>query len=149
MATLIIQSKEDIIKAYFRNLGFEENKLQEIAVIFGSRLETPQKNAIELVNFLDRQTALIAKEVFPNTLLPQQQLVALFKLVFLQCEGAKFCSADIIRKRKLPKELCSIMQKSSIETTPQYLISDMKPQKIIAPRPAKILKKLWQRKKWK
>ena len=147
MATLKIQSKDDIIKAYFRNWGFNEIKLQKIVAIFADIPATPTKNADELVSYLDKMTCSIAQNVFKKNHLSNQQTSSLFKLTFLQCNGADICDANIILKQKLPEELCKKMIACAFETVPECVLSDMKPQRIVTAKPTRLLKKLWSRKK--
>ncbi len=103
MVTLKIQSGDDIIRAYFMNLGFTEKQLPSLTRLIDERFGSIPKDGDELIAFIDKQVLLLAQSVFPHSVLPPEQLLAQFKLVFLLCNGAVKCTETALKNHRLPE----------------------------------------------
>lgn len=145
MVTLKIQSGDDIIRAYFMNLGFSEKQLPSLTRLIDERFGCIPKDGDELVAFIDKQVLLLAQSVFPHSVLPPEQLLAQFKLFFLLCNGAEKCTETVLKNHRLPDGLSEQMRLAAFETAPGYCFSDMAPQKIETPQPARFFHKLFHR----
>ena len=145
MVTLKIQSGDDIIRAYFINLGFSEGQLPALTRLIDERFGSVPKDGDELIAFIDEQILQLAKSVFPQSALPPEQLLAQFKLTFLLCNGAAQCSEVALQTHRLPEGLAEQMRRNTFETAPAYCFSDMAPQKIEMPQPARFFRKLFHR----
>ena len=64
MVTLKIQSGDDIIRAYFMNLGFTEKQLPSLTRLIDERFGSIPKDGDELIAFIDKQVLLLAQSVF-------------------------------------------------------------------------------------
>lgn len=149
MVTIKIQSSEDIIQAYFRNLGFSEKQLPELAKIVLSGWEKDSKSGDELLSFMDQTVLGLAQKIFGKSSLTDEQLVAQFKLCFMLCHGAEKYSAQMIKNQKLPPELPDEMRQFYINTAPECQFSEMSPQEIVSPTPGNFLHKLFHRRNGK
>lgn len=147
MVTLKIQSGDDIIRAYFSNLGFSEKQLPALTRLIDERFGKVPTDGDELVAFIDAQVLRLAKSVFPYSVLPDEQLLAQFRLVFLLCNGAQKCTDEVLKKHRLPEGLGEQMRKTAFETAPGYCFSDMVPQKIESPKPSNFFHNLFHRAK--
>lgn len=147
MVTIKIQSPEDIIRAYFRNLGFSEAQLDAMVKIVMSGWGSDSKNGDELLQFMENTVLAQAKRIFPDTQLDDEQLVAQFKLGFILCNGAEKYSAQMLKTQKLPEELVLEMRNHKFSTAPEYVLSEMQPQEFVTAEPKKLLHKLFGYKK--
>lgn len=146
MVTIKIQSSEDIIQAYFRNLGFSEKQLPELVKIVLSGWGKDSKSGDELLNFMDQTVLGLARKIFGNSGLTDGQLVAQFKLCFMLCNGAEKYSAQMIKNQKMPTELSAEMRRFCINTAPECQFSEMLPQEIVSSAPGNFLHKFFHRK---
>ena len=94
MVAINIQSKEDIIAAYLTSLGFNPQQLPEIVPAVAAELDFRNGNGDELVKKIDAFLLRLARRTFSKTDLADEQLLAEFKLCFLLCNGADFCTAE-------------------------------------------------------
>lgn len=126
MVTIKVQSSEDIIKAYFTNLGFRGKDLQEIVTLTLSDWEKNRKG--DILDFLDAQILKKARIVFPDSKLAANQLSAKFKLGFI-ISSKKSRFRDYITENL--QDIFSEAEKMKIfAIAPDYNIAEMKPQKI-------------------
>ena len=117
MVTLKIQSGDDIIRAYFMNLGFTEKQLPSLTRLIDERFGSIPKDGDELIAFIDKQVLLLAQSVFPHSVLPPEQLLAQFKLVFLLCNGAVKCTETALKNHRLPDGLSEQMRLAAVFLT--------------------------------
>lgn len=130
MVAIKIQSREDVITAYMLNLGFQHEKLPDAVKIVAVNLPQQLQSGDEVLEFMDKAVLKMAKEIYPNSCLADEQLVAEFKLCFLLGSGADYCRPKEFTKLELPHELVQRMQEQCISTAPQYHYTEMKMQAI-------------------
>ena len=131
MAALIIQNKEDILAAYLKTFGFVGKKADVLTAALLQKIPEPiSKNGEELIAYADKIILKVAKNIFKNAKLADEQLLAQFKLCFLLCSGAEKCTLDNLKKIEFSADLVEQMKKHFVINAPQYHMSVMKPQKI-------------------
>lgn len=129
MVTIRIQSKEDIIAAYLKSFGFNNDKLASVVGAVARSLDKVCcSNGEELLSLVDSFLLKAARKTFPESELDNEQLLAQFKLCFLLCGGSEKCSADGLKTFKLPDGLVRQMRECYIVNAPRYRYAEMKPQ---------------------
>ena len=131
MVALKIRDKEDILTAYLKSFGFSGNKLKALSENLLQKLPgLTSKDGEKLISYTDKIILKNARLVFKSAALSDEQLLAQFKLCFLLCRGADFCSLENLKNTELPADLIKQMQNHFIINAPQYHFAVMKPQKI-------------------
>lgn len=145
MVAIKIQSLEDIVEAYLKNLGFCDNKLKEVVV----SLVDCCGQQIEAENVLASLDALLLKSasaIFMNEDEEPEQKLAQFKLIFLLKEGALKWPPEVLWNEKAAVELAEEFQQFEIRAVPEYKLTPMAAQVIETPQPQKVLKRILKHK---
>lgn len=141
MAALKVQSLNDIITAYFKSLGFKEEGLekavQAMVVKYQNRLDEK-----DVIASLDAILVSHLKLNFEDDKLDDTQKAAMFKLVFLEQDGASKWGAEAFVSEKWPRSMVDCLKNSAIVIAPGYKISHMEAQKIEAAHPIKAVRKI-------
>lgn len=149
MVTIKIQSIDDIIVSYLQALGFNTTEARKTSILLKTKISVSQENGDKIVSALDYILLSIAKHIFNDSSLEDEQIVALFKFCFLQANGAHKWGSKIFDKINENDEIAKVMRQQVIHVAPNYVFSQMKPQEIDIPHPSNFLKKIFQHKKAK
>lgn len=130
MVTIKIQSQGDIINAYLKTLGFEPEAALQCASDLEKNFDESIKNGEEIITELDKRLLSIARKIWPLSEYEPEQLVALFKLLYLMNDGAAKWGDIIFYDKTIPEDLYKIMASHNMSQAPNYALSQMQPQKI-------------------
>lgn len=141
MVAIKIQSLEDIVEAYLKNLGFCGNKLREAVASLvdccGEQIETE-----DVLASLDRLLMKSASAIFMSKKVEPEQKLAQFKLIFLLKEGALKWPPKVLWDAEAAAELVEAFRKSEVWTVPECKLAPMEAQVIETPQPQKLLKRI-------
>lgn len=130
MVTIKIQSQCDIIKAYLETMGFCSEKAANSALKLDQMFDDNIKNGEEIIAELDKRLLQLAHKLWPLTEYGVEQLVSLFKLLYLINNGAEKWGDVVFYDKALPEDLYKVMVSHNITQAPNYALSQMQPQKI-------------------
>ncbi len=130
MVTIKIQSQCDIIKAYLETMGFCSEKAANSALKLDQMFDDNIKNGEEIIAELDKRLLQLAHKLWPLTEYDVEQLVSLFKLLYLINNGAEKWGDVVFYDKALPEDLYKVMVSHNITQAPNYALSQMQPQKI-------------------
>ncbi len=130
MVTIKIQSQCDIIKAYLETMGFCSEKAANSALKLDQMFDDNIKNGEEIIAELDKRLLQLAHKLWPLTEYDIEQLVSLFKLLYLINNGAEKWGDVVFYDKALPEDLYKVMVSHNITQAPNYALSQMQPQKI-------------------
>lgn len=130
MVTIKIQSQGDIINAYLKTLGFEPEAALQCASDLEKNFDESIKNGEEIIAELDKRLLQLAHKLWPLTEYDVEQLVSLFKLLYLINNGAEKWGDVVFYDKALPEDLYKVMVSHNITQAPNYALSQMQPQKI-------------------
>lgn len=130
MVTIKIQSQCDIIKAYLETMGFCSEKAANSALKLDQMFDGNIKNGEEIIAELDKRLLQLAHKLWPLTEYDVEQLVSLFKLLYLINNGAEKWGDVVFYDKALPEDLYKVMVSHNITQAPNYALSQMQPQKI-------------------
>lgn len=147
MVTIKIQSADDIIRAYLQSLGFANADVQKNIRFLKDKAGTSLTDGDKIIKALDNIILTSAKKVFCNSSLDDEQLIALFKLCFLQANGADKWGHKIFETLKEDDDIAKSLREYVVYVAPDYVFSQMKPQEIDIPHPSHLLKKIFKHKK--
>ncbi len=147
MVTIKIQSIDDIIAAYLKGLGFTDKDASKIVPWFREKISLSQENGDKVIRELDKIVLSSAKKIFNDSVLDDEQLVALFKFCFLQANGAQKWGDKIFTLRDREEIISLALRQEVIHVAPNYVFSQMKPQEITIPHPSNLLKKIFKHNK--
>ncbi len=142
MVTIKIQSQSDVIRAYLETLGFNSDKAQKSALKLEQLFDNTIKNGEEIIAELDKRLLGAARKVWPLSEYESEQLVALFKLIYLINEGAQRWGDVVFYDEDVSEDLRKAMISHSISQAPNYSFVQMQPQKIEPVSPKNWLKRL-------
>ncbi len=130
MVAIKILSKEDVIAAYLCSLNFPVSHIDTLVHLLKNKISLNSDDANDLIKEIDCLLLNMARKVFPNTKLSNEQLLTQFKLQFILNNGAKQCVKNGIKNFELPTQLVENMRANLFFSAPSYHYSEMKPQKI-------------------
>lgn len=142
MVAIRIQSSEDIIKAYFRNLGFRGKELGKVCEDTAGRWNENASGKEDILTFLDGIIVEKAQTVFSsNDKLGKSQIAAKFKMGFLlSTKKSRF--EDFINN-DLKEDFLEAENNKIFATAPEYKPKEMKAQKIESPETSGWLNKIF------
>lgn len=142
MVTLRVQSLNDIITAYFCSLGFKEKGLETVVTSVIAKYQN-QLDGKDVTASLDAILVNQIKRNLEDDKLDDAQKVAMFKLAFLEQDGAKRWGAEAFIANKWSKTMIESLKNTAIVIAPGYKISYMKAQKIETAHPISTVKKIF------
>lgn len=141
MAALKVQSLDDIVRAYFQTLGFDGENLSKVAAEVLDKYRG-DLDGNDVIGSLDKILAGHFKSCFGDEKLNDSQRTAMFKLAFLQINGADKWGATAYLSAKWPHAMCEEIKKAAVVIAPQYKISHMEPQKIETVQPMNVMRRV-------
>lgn len=129
MAAVKIQSLKDVVRAYLKSLGFEGDKLQNAADFIAGSLMSGFESG-DVVAFLDGILLQNIRKNFSGNQFGDEQLLALFKAVYLIERGAEKWGIVIWKSETFPPALVETAASGFFTVVPEYQMSRMLPQKI-------------------
>ena len=142
MVTIKIQSQGDIINAYLKTFGFEPEAALQCASDLEKNFDESIKNGEEIITELDKRLLSNARKIWPLSEYESEQIVALFKLLYLMNDGAAKWGDIIFYDKDIPEDLYKIMASHNMTQAPNYALSQMQPQKIEPAIPQHWLRRL-------
>lgn len=141
MVTIKIQSIDDIIRAYLADLGFDEVQGKKNLAEVKKLLPKDCCSGDEVIRCLDERLKANGQIIFYGSQLADPQMLALARLTYIRAGGAGKWGADILTKDQFNAEMISCLHKEIAESSPNYVLSQMKPQPI---EPAHLLQKIFR-----
>ena len=109
MVTIKIQSRGDIIGAYLQTLGFDREKAAEVSDGLSGLIDGDLNNGDEIIAALDELLLLTARKIWPLSEYSSEQLTALFKLLYLNNDGAGRWGTLVFSDKEIPEDMHRIM----------------------------------------
>ena len=111
-------------------MGFCSEKAANSALKLDQMFDDNIKNGEEIIAELDKRLLQLAHKLWPLTEYDVEQLVSLFKLLYLINNGAEKWGDVVFYDKALPEDLYKVMVSHNITQAPNYALSQMQPQKI-------------------
>ena len=146
MVAVKVQSLKDIIRAYLQNLGFSGQKL-EAAVEDVAACAGDYYDGGSIVDFLDALPVSHMRRQRKFAGMPDYQIAALFKLVFIENDGAGRWGTLPWCQKELPTEMLALTERYAADMLPAYKASRMEAQPIESLRPVRWFTRLFRRRK--
>ena len=142
MVALKIQTLDDIVKAYLQSLGFSQENcdISVSGVIDKLQNDFDDNNVIYALDELIYKTA---KKIFAKEKLSKSQKIAMFKLCFLQSDGASKWGVDALFEDAVSVVAVGEMKEQVLRIVPEYNMSKMEPQIIEFANPIDVVKKFF------
>ena len=141
MVAIKIQSLEDIIRAYLKNLGFEgralEGGVSKLTEKYGEVLKKDDVSSA-LDKLIGKAAAKIYKEKSWNT----EQKTAMLKFCFVRYQGAERWGLNALLEDEISVEAIDDLRGLKLLTAPECRMVQMKAQKIETPQPQKFFGRL-------
>ena len=129
MATIKIQSVEDIIEAYFSNFGFSGDVLKKLTERVSAEFrESKQSDVVCFLEDFVLKRAEKAENLFQTN---RDIRIAQFKLVFLESDDKS--KYECFLENRLEKVFEQAKRVKIFENAPAYNLTEMKAQKIEVP----------------
>ncbi len=130
MVTIKIQSIDDIIRAYLTDLGFNESLALKNTAAVKKLLPKDCNSGDEIIRCLDEKLRENGQKIFNCSKLKDPQLSALVRFTYIRAEGATKWGAAILTDNHFSTEMIRSLHKEIVESAPNYVLSQMKPQPI-------------------
>lgn len=130
MVTIKIQSRADIIAAYMQSLGFEQDAAATVSEKLSERIDAGLNNGDEIIAALDALLLQTARKIWPLCDYSSEQLVALFKLLYLAGNGAARWESMVFFDKEIPEDMRQEMVNHNLQQAPGYSYAPMRTQKI-------------------
>ena len=130
MVTIKIQRRGDIIGAYLQTLGFGREKAAEVSDGLSGMIDGDLNNGDEIIAALDELLLLTARKIWPLSEYSSEQLTALFKLLYLNNDGADRWGVLVFSDKEIPEDMRRIMSEHNLQQAPDYAYAPMQAQKI-------------------
>lgn len=147
MVTIGIQSIDDIICAYLRDLGFDSKTASTEVSGLKKYLPGISDNGDEVISALDEQLYQSAQKLFSDCQLAKPQQIAMLKFCYLQSGGAQKWGVRIFNTNKIDTEMKTALLQNEVHIAPRPVLSRMEPQSIEMPQPTNLIKKIFKQKK--
>ena len=115
--------------SHYKQYALDEDKMGSGATAM-SVIKLVGKNGEEIITELDKRLLSIARKIWPLSEYESEQIVALFKLLYLMNDGAAKWGDIIFYDKTIPEDLYKIMASHNMSQAPNYALSQMQPQKI-------------------
>lgn len=129
MVALKIQSLDDIIVAYGKSLGFDNENLSNLTHIIQTQY-ADKINENDVIGSLDDILYALVKPYLPPHKRDKPQALAMFKMLFLLNNGADICGIELFEKGVLSAQMQQILSDNRLQIVPPLKMSKMEPQKI-------------------
>lgn len=140
MVTIKIQSVDDIILAYLEDLGFDRKQAQKATPAIKKLLPADCGSGDEIIRRLDQKLIENARIIFSGSPLGDPQIRALLRLTYIRAQGADKWGAAVLTESRFGEEMLRELHKQIVESAPNYVLSQMKPQPI---EPAHLFHKIF------
>lgn len=87
-------------------------------------------NGDEIIAALDELLLLTARKIWPLSEYSSEQLTALFKLLYLNNDGAGRWGTLVFSDKEIPEDMRRIMSEHNLQQAPDYAYAPMQAQKI-------------------
>lgn len=141
MVAIKIQSIDDIIRAYLTDLGFDEAQGKKNLAAVKKLLPKDCCSGDEIIHCLDEKLKANGQIIFKGSQLADPQMLVLVRLTYIRAGAAGKWGADILTKDQFPADMVRSLHKEIVESAPNYVLSQMKPQAI---EPAHLLQKIFR-----
>lgn len=141
MVAIKIQSLEDIVRAYLKNLGFDGEVLETgVHRLTAEHGETLKKG--DVPSALDALIGKAAVKIYKEKSWNTEQKTAMLKFCFVRYDGAQRWGVAALLDDEIPAAVIGELRSLKLLTAPECRMMKMMPQKIEAPQPRKFLGRL-------